>query len=226
MIFPKDIFQKIPNIDDKSLEFGIKIFQNINKLFPNIPQEGLRCKPYISIEIGTILTKKKPVSRTLLAKASILPLNLYNKYLELFLNGIETDSEIVVSKEYILEVLDLKDYIDQFDLILNHLDAFSRNSQDQRMRLAISLFFLSEIICKPISFENCCSFCCCFNESSVGLRILKAIKLKSKEFFNNLKKSRNGLIPIKNLDEKQTDALKTFGKVGACLEFCGFIEIK
>jgi hypothetical protein len=225
MIFPKDVFQKIPNLDEKSIESAIYIFQKITNIFPNIPQEGLRCKPYISIEIGAILLKKKPISRSIFAKASILSLNSYNKYLELFLNGIEADGETIINKNYLLEILEIQEFGDQFNLIFDHLDSFSQSSQDQRIRLVVSLFFLSEIIGKPISFENCCSLCCCFNECSFGLRILKTMKTKYKEFFNNLKKSRNNRMCLRGPHEKQSNYFESFNKLGASLEFCGFIEL-
>ena len=100
MIFSNDFLKNIPQLDERCLEVGNELYYKITHLFPNLPQEGLRCKSCVSIDLGTILLKKNPIPRIKLAKASIVPLKTYNKYFELFLNAIESSGHVIVNASY------------------------------------------------------------------------------------------------------------------------------
>jgi hypothetical protein len=225
MISQKDILKNIPHLDEKCFSLGNELHQKISQLFPSLPQEGLRCKSYISLDLGSILLQKNPIPRITFAKASIVPSKVYNKYLELFLNAIESDGRIIVDSNYILKILGFQEFENTFELIFNHLNFFSENRQDQRRRLAVSSFFFYELFGKPISFEDCCSYCCCQSESNINIKMLKTIKGKYKDFFINLRKSTCDLSLSKNLHEKLTSSKITVNMNNA-MEFCGFIELK
>ena len=114
---------------------GNELYYKITHLFPNLPQEGLRCKSCVSIDLGTILLKKNPIPRIILAKASIVPLKTYNKYFELFLNAIESSGHVIVNASYHLNILGIQEFEGTFKSIFDYLNFFSDNLTDQRRRL-------------------------------------------------------------------------------------------
>lgn len=211
-----------------------EIHSLMSNLITQIPQEGQRCIPYIALDFACTMCHHIEISRHNYAKSAIVPMSVYMRYFEAYLDVMESRGNIVITLEYISKYASLSRHLSVCERILASVQSHSSTTGlDRRTYIAITAFLASNCLSKPFDFDYFCNIAACTtNKSAAGY--LKAARVKCKELLKGLKKESSELkmIPLstnKNSDiinqtqHLQTSMLDEFQK--GTLAFCGLNRI-
>jgi hypothetical protein len=174
------------------------------------PQEGERCRAYISLDLAHLRHHRGILDRQLLARTAIVPLTVYHRYLEVILDALDAS-----------DWLDLPILVRNFNLgplqsaaeriFARIIDGSAPSSQDKRAYLAVSVLLAASLRPGHVDLELIAAAAMCSaNKTLPGY--VKAAKAKCKDLMKELKKSVQSPTFISAEDEhlasNEIDALR------------------
>lgn len=169
----------------------------ITNLMPQVPQEGQRCISFIALDVACIAHLQTEIPRQNFANTAVVPQIVYQRYLEAFLDALETRGQIYISLKYILKCMSLLKYLFVAEKILKHICTGKVEIKGilRRSDLAIAAFLTAVCFNRPCDFNNVCIIAGCVGNKTIN-GYLKATRAKSKELLKELKKEANASCAI------------------------------
>lgn len=220
-----------PDIISKAYE----IHNMLVNLMPQIPQEGQRCLPFVALDISCAINLHPEVPRNHFAKAAVVPQSVYQRYLEVFIDALESQNISSISFEYILRCLLLFKYESVAQKFLQHITpphGFNARGIEKRSNFAIAAYLTSLCLNRTVDVEILCAIAGCSGNKSFGAQ-LKSAKAKSIDLLKELRKevTEQPLMQVQNQEVKSLEILALpyhmyAGSGEGVMSFCGINNLK